>query len=83
MADTTVQSTDVDQIKQALSNGHLFVTDPATGYQRSLHANCPEHGESSPVYRTERSGEAITRVVFQCPVDGHQFDAAPEQMFLR
>ena len=74
---------DVEKIKQALATGRLSVLDPATGYQRSIHARCPVHGEASSVYRIEKSGEAIVRAVFRCPLCGRQFDAKPEDMFLQ
>lgn len=71
------------QIKAALLAGRLAVTDPATGYQRSLHAPCPRDRHECGVYRIERSGEQITRVVFRCPICGDQFDGNLKTMFLR
>ena len=76
-------SSDLEQIKQVLLVGRLTVLDSATGYQRSLYASCPTDDHDSPVYRTEKSGEAITRVVFRCPICSGQFDVTPEHMFLR
>ena len=70
-----------DQIRQALERGTLLVTD-AQGYQQSFFARCP-NGHDAPVYRTEKSREAISRVIFRCPVCGVQFDASPEQMTLK
>lgn len=73
------QLTEVDQIRQALQRGALVIPGPE-GYQRSFFAPCPEDGHASPVYRTDRSREAISRVIFRCPACGRQFDAPPEQM---
>jgi hypothetical protein len=73
------QLIEVDPIRQALQRGALVIPGP-DGYQRSLFAPCPEDGHASPVYRTDRSREAIIRVIFRGPVCGRQFDAPPEQM---
>lgn len=74
---------DLKEIKLALSAGRLSVADPATGYQRSFCARCPKDGNDSSVYRTDKSGQAVTRVVFRCPICGNQFEAAPKDIFLR
>ena len=76
------QGSDLSKIKQALAAGRLTVPDPATGYHRSLYARCPHDREESSVYRIEKTGEAITRVVFRCPECSRQFDAAPRGMIL-
>ncbi len=77
------QTSELEKIKQMLSAGQLTVRDPATGYHRALYTHCPEDGYDSSVYRIERSGEAITRVIFRCPICGTQFDTVPEKMFIR
>jgi len=77
------KGSDLKQIKLALSAGRLSIVDPATGYQRSFCARCPSDGQDSSVYRTDTSRQAITRVVFRCPICGRQFDAAPKDIFLR
>ncbi len=77
------QKKELGQIKQMLSAGRLTIPDLTTGYHRSLYACCPEDGNDSPVHRIDRSGEAITQVVFRCPICSGQFSTAPENMFLR
>lgn len=77
------QASEVEQIKQMLSAGRLTIPDPVTGYHRAFYARCPKDCHDSSVYRIERSGEAITRVVFRCPICSEQFDTVPEKMFLR
>ena len=74
---------EVNQIKQALSAGHLTVQDKTTGYNLSIYACCPDGGHESPVHRIERSGASISRVIFRCPICSGQFDTTPENMFLR
>ncbi len=79
------EGNEVEQIRHMLSLGHLFIADPDTGYHRSPYARCPNDGSDSSVTHVDRSGlaKSITRVVFHCPVCSQQFDAGPEDMFLR
>ncbi len=77
------RTSDLKQIRQMLSAGHVTVPDSATGYHRALYARCPKDGHRSSVHRIDRSGVAITRVVFRCPVCSGQFDVPPENMLLR
>jgi hypothetical protein len=71
------------RIKEMLSRGQLSIPDPATGFHHSLYACCSKRGHESPVHRIERSGTAITRVVFRCPICSEDFDAGVDSMFLR
>ena len=73
---------DAALIQQALVRGVFQVPD-AQGFQRFILARCPNEGKESPVYRTETSGAALSRVIFRCPVCGQQFEAAADQMLLR
>jgi hypothetical protein len=74
---------EISLIKQALAAGRLTVPDKSTGYYRSIYACCPAEGHESPVHRIERSGNSISRVIFQCPICSGQFDMQPKNMFLR
>lgn len=74
---------DSKRIKEMLSRGQLSVSDQATGILRALYACCPKRGHESPVYRVDRAGTAITRVVFRCSICGVDFDASTDNMFLR
>jgi hypothetical protein len=70
------------RIKRALETGQLSVTD-ATGYRRSIYAGCPRDRNPSPVCRQEKSGQALTRLVFRCPICGTEFERPVKSMFLR
>jgi len=74
---------ETEQIQKALAAGQLSVLDSATGYHRSMYAHCPKDNHDAPVWRTERSGQPISRLVFRCPACGTEFDAKPDGMFLR
>ena len=74
---------DLEIIKQMLSSGRLTIPDPDTGFYRALYSHCPNGKHDCSVHRIDRSGEAITQVVFRCPICTEQFIAGPEKMFLR
>ena len=76
------ERTELQRIEEALAAGRLSVADDS-GYLHFLYARCPSDGQESPVYRTEKAGEAITRVIFRCSVCSKQFDAKPADMFFR
>jgi hypothetical protein len=78
-----VKRGDLETIKQMLSSGRLTVSDPDTGIQRVLYSKCPKDRYDCFVHRIDRSGEAITQVVFRCPICTEQFIAGPDKMFLR
>ena len=77
------KKSELRRIKEMLSRGQLSIPDPATGFHHSLYAHCPKHGHDSSVHRIERSGIAITGVVFRCPICSEYFDAGVDSMFLR
>jgi hypothetical protein len=75
---------DPEAVKSALHAGQLTVTDPETGYHRSMYAACPTEGHDAPVYRIVREhGNEIAEVVVRCPICGNQFAAKPEDIYLR
>ncbi len=71
------------RIENALARGQLNVKDPQTGYLYTFHARCPKDRSLSAVYRVNRANEAITEVIFRCPVCREQFAAAPANMVLK
>jgi len=77
-----VGSGETERIRKALDEGQLFVTDE-TGYRRFIYACCPKDGSASPVRRQERSGRALTRLLFSCPICGTEFESPIESLFLR
>jgi hypothetical protein len=74
---------ELQQIKQALARGRLTIMDPATGYHQNLYAHCPVDHVDASVYRVDRSGVPITRVIFRCSICGKEFEAGPRAMFIR
>ena len=73
---------DAARIKRALETGQLFVTEQ-TGFKRFIYARCPKDRNDSPVYRQEKSGQALSRLIFRCPICGTEFERPVNSMFLR
>ena len=75
---------DTDAVKRALAAGQLTSADAATGYQRSLYADCPTDGQPAAVWRVVREhGGAITEVTMRCARCGTEFVAPVESLYLR
>ena len=74
---------DGEAVKQALAAGKITVADPATGYQRSMYADCPKDREPVAIRRVVRgSGGAITEVIMRCSRCGSEFTPPPEVLYL-
>ncbi|HZR00131.1 MAG TPA: hypothetical protein VFC93_15090 [Chloroflexota bacterium] len=84
MAIHTPSKEETEAIRQALASGQLTVPDPATGYHRSIYADCPGDGQPCGVYRVVRgSGHAITELTMHCTACGREFTAQPGSLYLR
>jgi hypothetical protein len=71
-------------IKETLAAGRVVVVDPATGHQRSMYAPCPRDGHAAGVWRVVRGpADAVVELTMHCPICGHEFEAAPEALYLR
>jgi len=75
-------TTDTARIKRALETGQLFVTGES-GFRRFIYARCPKDRKDSPVCRQEKSGQALSRLIFRCPICGTEFERPVKSMFLR
>ena len=72
-----------DLVLQALAAGRITVPDPATGYQRSMYAKCPNDGEEVTIRRVVHElGGAISEVAMRCTRCGHEFTPAPAALYL-
>jgi hypothetical protein len=82
-ATSPAKSQDKQAIEQALAGGHLTVLDTATGYHRSMYADCPTDGERSSVRRIVRGPmHAITDVIMHCPRCGNEFTPMVDEIYL-
>lgn len=74
---------DTEAVKAALAQGHVTVPDQATGYHRSMYADCPQ-GHVASVWRLERMAPpAISQVTMRCAICGAELVAAPEDLYLK
>ena len=74
---------DADTVKRALAAGHLSVPDPATGYHRSMYADCP-NGHAAAVHRIVRLRHPeIAEVHMRCATCGAEFTAPVEAIYLK
>lgn len=76
------ERSETERIREALDSGRLFVTDE-TGYRRFIYACCPQDGNDSSVRRQEKSGQALMRLLFRCPICQAEFESPIESLFLR
>jgi len=73
---------DIEKVKRMFSQGQTTITDRASGYKYSMVARCPKDGNLATVARTERSGETLSRVIFQCTSCFKQFEASQEEILV-
>jgi hypothetical protein len=75
---------DPEALKRALAAGQITVPDSATGYQRSMYADCPNDGQAAGICRVVREhGGEITAVTMRCSTCGTEFSAPVESLYLR
>ena len=74
---------DAEAVRRALQAGQITVLDPATGYHRSMHSDCPVDGTAAGIYMTTKQGGVISAVTFRCPACGRHYTAQPEDIYLR
>ena len=73
---------DIAKVKKMFSMGQTFITDPSSGYKYSMVACCPKDGSLASVARVEKSGQQLSRVVFQCTSCFNQFEARQEDIYV-
>lgn len=73
-------SNPADLITPALDAG--FTSVRVDGARLHMHTRCPRHDAVSPVSMPIKEGRRIVELVFRCPVDGEQFRAPLDSVFL-
>jgi hypothetical protein len=73
---------DLQRIERMFASGQPFLVDAQSGYRYSMVACCPQDGSYSSVAQIEKQGQALSRVVFQCPVCFNQFEAKREEIYV-
>ena len=65
---------DSKKVKKMFAEGQPFIVDVPTGYKYSMVAFCPKDGSYASVAQIEKSGQILSRVVFQCSSCSDQFE---------
>ena len=73
---------DAKKMKRMFLEGETTLVDPESGYKYSMVARCPKEGNYAPVARIERSGRALSRVIFQCTSCFSQFEVSQDELYV-
>jgi hypothetical protein len=73
---------DLTKVKQMFAMGQPFLLDSQTGYKYSMVALCPGDASYASVAQIEKEGQALTKVVFQCPSCFKQFEAKQDDIYV-
>ncbi|MBA7695815.1 hypothetical protein ES703_104454 [subsurface metagenome] len=73
---------DAEKVKRMFLQGQTTLVDPESKYKYSMVALCPKDGKYAPVARIERSGQALSKVIFQCTSCFSQFEVNQDEIYL-
>ena len=74
---------DKEKVKRMFAQGQSTLVDTQTGYKYSMAARCPKDGNFASVARTERAGQSLRKVIFQCSSCFIQFEVSQDDIYLR
>jgi hypothetical protein len=74
---------DTEKVKRMFAQGQPALVDAQTGYNYSMVARCPKDGSYASVARIQRSGQALSRVIFQCTSCFSQFEVNQDEIYVR
>ena len=66
---------DETRVDRMFALGRPYLVDQQTGYRYSMVAKCPQDGCVATVAQIERSGECLSKVVFECTSCLKRFEA--------
>ena len=73
---------DAKIVKRMFLQGQAILVDPESGYKYSMVARCPKDGNYASIARIERSGQALSRVIFQCAFCFSQFEVSQNEIYV-
>jgi hypothetical protein len=73
---------DTEKVKRMFLQGEPELVDAQTGYKYSMVASCPKDGNYTSVARTERVGQTLSRVIFQCSLCSTQFEVSQDEIYI-
>ena len=74
---------DAEKVKRMFLQGQATIVDPESGYNYSMVARCPKDGSYASVARIQRSGQALSKVIFQCTSCFSQFEVNQDEIYVR
>jgi hypothetical protein len=73
---------DAKKVKRMFLQGQTTLVDPESKYKYSMVARCLKDGDYASVARIERSGGALSRVIFQCTSCFSQFEVSQDEIYV-
>ena len=73
---------DQARVKKMFAAGEITMRDPKSGYRYSLAAICPKDGSISYVKLFDKSGQALSRVIFECSTCFDHFEARTKDIMV-
>jgi hypothetical protein len=74
---------DAEKVKRMFLQGQTTIVDPESKYKYSMVARCPKDGSYASVSQIQRSGQALSRVIFECTSCFSQFEVNQDEIFVR
>ncbi len=71
---------DAEKVKRMFLQGQATIVDPESGYNYSMVARCPKDGSYASVAQIEKTGQPLSRVIFQCSSCFNQFEVKEEEI---
>ncbi len=64
------------------AQGQTTFADTQTGYKYTMVARCPKDDNYASIAKIERSGQALSRVMFQCPYCLSRFEVNQGEIYI-
>jgi len=74
---------DAEKVKRMFLQGQTTIVDPESKYKYSMVARCPKDDSYASVSQIQRSGQALSRVIFECTSCFSQFEVNQDEIFVR
>ncbi len=71
---------DAERVRRMFAQGQPFLVDRQSGYKYSMVARCPKDGSYASVAQIEKTGQPLSRVIFQCSSCFNQFEVKQEEI---
>ncbi len=74
---------DLHKINRMFEQGQITIIDSETGYRFTITAKCPKDGYFASIFKIERREQALSNIIFECPICFHQFEANRDELYIR